>query len=91
VYLLVYSRIILLGILIFKGFTARRLYTSFGVKRLTNNGDDNKTGIAVLFTGTKLGKREADQAFPTSAEAQNTQSFISTCDTSFRGICLARS
>jgi hypothetical protein len=29
-----FSRIFLLGILIFKGFTARRLYKSFGVKGL---------------------------------------------------------
>jgi hypothetical protein len=35
VYLLVFSRIFLLGILIFKGLTARRLYKSFGVKGLT--------------------------------------------------------
>jgi hypothetical protein len=28
------SRIFLLGILIFKGLTARRLYKSFGVKRI---------------------------------------------------------
>jgi hypothetical protein len=28
------SRLFLLGILIFKGLTARRLYKSFGVKRL---------------------------------------------------------
>jgi hypothetical protein len=34
VYLLVFSRIFLLGILIFKAFTARRLYKSFGVKGL---------------------------------------------------------
>jgi hypothetical protein len=30
-----FSRIFLLGILIFKGLTARRLYESFGVKGLT--------------------------------------------------------
>jgi hypothetical protein len=29
-----FSRIFLLGILIFKGFTTRRLYKSFGVKGL---------------------------------------------------------
>jgi hypothetical protein len=29
-----FSRIFLLGILIFKGFTARRFYKSFGVKGL---------------------------------------------------------
>jgi hypothetical protein len=34
VYLLVFSRIYVLGILIFKGLTARRLYKSFGVKGL---------------------------------------------------------
>jgi hypothetical protein len=31
-----FSRIFLLRILIFKGLTARRLYKSFGVKRLTH-------------------------------------------------------
>jgi hypothetical protein len=30
-----FSRVFLLGILIFKGLTARRLYKSFGVKGLT--------------------------------------------------------
>jgi hypothetical protein len=30
-----FSRIFLLGILIFKGLTARRIYTSFGVKGLS--------------------------------------------------------
>jgi hypothetical protein len=32
------SRIFLLGILIFKGLTARRLFMSFGVKGLTKAG-----------------------------------------------------
>jgi hypothetical protein len=31
---IVFSRIFLLGILVFKGLTARRLYKSFGVKGL---------------------------------------------------------
>jgi hypothetical protein len=34
-----FSRIFLLGILIFKGLTARRLYKSFGVKGLTNKNN----------------------------------------------------
>jgi hypothetical protein len=34
-----FSRIFLLGILIFKGLTAQRLYKSFGVKELTYNAE----------------------------------------------------
>jgi hypothetical protein len=36
-----FSRIFLLGILIFKGLTARRLYKSFGVKGLKGTGTQN--------------------------------------------------
>jgi hypothetical protein len=35
VHVLFFSRVFLLGILIFKGLTARRLYKSFGVNGLT--------------------------------------------------------
>jgi hypothetical protein len=35
-----FSRILLLGILIFKGLTARRLYKAFGVKGLMFDEDD---------------------------------------------------
>jgi hypothetical protein len=38
-----FSRIFLLGILIFKGLTARRLYKSFGVKGLKYNIDQQST------------------------------------------------
>jgi hypothetical protein len=37
-----YSRIFLLGILIFKGLTARRLYKAFGVNGLTNKQENNE-------------------------------------------------
>jgi hypothetical protein len=37
---------------------------------LTNNGDDNKTGIAVIFTETQLGKHEADHASSSNAEVK---------------------
>jgi hypothetical protein len=46
VYLLGFSRILLLGILIFKGLIARRLYKSFGLKGLKwhyNNDEPNYT------------------------------------------------
>jgi hypothetical protein len=41
---------ILLGILIFKGLTARRLYKSFGVKGLTINTDI----VTTIFTTQNL-------------------------------------
>jgi hypothetical protein len=39
------SRIFLLGILIFKGLTARHLYKSFGVKGLTNGFDKLRCSV----------------------------------------------
>jgi hypothetical protein len=55
-----FSRIFLLGILIFKGLTARRLYKSFGVKGLIftrgsfiRGGTNCKTDEQIFFCITK--------------------------------------
>jgi hypothetical protein len=51
-----FSRIFLLGILIFKGLTARRLYKSFGVKGLTNcrsSRDEEIQTVVVPFSALK--------------------------------------
>jgi hypothetical protein len=44
-----FSRIFLLGILIFKGLTARRLYKSFGVKGLKHTGKLSFYPSALVF------------------------------------------
>jgi hypothetical protein len=50
-----FSRIMLLGILIFKALIARRLYKSFGVKGLSRGLTLNKTGI--LYKDQLLSER----------------------------------
>jgi hypothetical protein len=44
-----FSRIFLLGILIFKGLIARRLYKSFGIKGLTHNTVEKEKKIFYMF------------------------------------------
>jgi hypothetical protein len=47
-----FSRIILLGILIFKGLIARRLYTSFGVKGLNPPINMTSASLGSLSCGS---------------------------------------
>jgi hypothetical protein len=49
-----FSRIFLLGILIFKGFTARRLYKSFGVKGLNSCATVWRCDECVWFIDTRI-------------------------------------
>jgi hypothetical protein len=50
-----FSRIFLLGILIFKGLTARRLYKSFGVKWLNYY---NSTSVGWKVSGIRYSLRD---------------------------------
>jgi hypothetical protein len=59
-----FSSIFLLGILIFKGFTARRLYKSFGVESLTTSG-------SVSLHSTALFRLEGSKA-----ELKSTRYFL---------------
>jgi hypothetical protein len=49
-----FSRLFLLGILIFKGLTARRLYKSFGIEGLKAAIDVRFKQGGVLVTGFRL-------------------------------------
>jgi hypothetical protein len=56
VYLLGFHAYFLVGILIFKGLTARRLYKSFGVKGLTNQKAHLQDIVAVGQNVPSFGK-----------------------------------
>jgi hypothetical protein len=54
-----FSRIFLLGILILKGLTARRLYKSFGVKGLIQSPNIN--GFSMLSNYLRLHKTSSNR------------------------------
>jgi hypothetical protein len=53
-----FSPIFLLGILIFKGLTARRLYKSFGVKELTVWLSNKQFHVRVHFGPSFFGQKK---------------------------------
>jgi hypothetical protein len=54
-----FSRMFLLGILIFKWLTARRLYKSFGVKGLRGLMSDRLVGKRSSFSGLPVTDRKS--------------------------------
>jgi hypothetical protein len=55
-----FSRIFLLGILLFKGLAARRPYKSFGVKGLTTHHEENSYKTCVLAIDVFLSHTKAE-------------------------------
>jgi hypothetical protein len=63
-----FSRIFFMEFLIFKGFTARRLYKSFGVKGLTAIWAEIKMTGGTILSPTHLHKYTYTFTFQRSAE-----------------------